>query len=233
MSKRSDSLLFFGHSLQQYLKMFSLDLNDLSNVKLLDCMAGVNSVVTQMLPHAAAAVALDSLYNLTAQQIRQELNASNKLQDFFHSNTEQFNWSEYLNAKIEYDNRMHTAEEFFSSYDSNRKNYCAISSVSSINLDSGSFDLALSSHFLFTNSDKISQQQHSEIILEYARIANEVRVFPLFDKSGEISLHLGPVLQDLQDNGYETEIRQVDYELQVGANAMLVIDKKTCDISTH
>ena len=56
------------------------------------------------------------------------------------------------------------------------------------------------------------------------RVAQEVRVFPLLVSfSGEISPHLRPVMDQLQQEGFMVERRKVDYEFQIGGNEMLVV----------
>jgi hypothetical protein len=56
-------------------------------------------------------------------------------------------------------------------------------------------------------------------------VANEVRIFPLVDISGDVSPHVSPVIRELNAQGYNVEIKQVAYEFQQGGNQMLQIRK--------
>lgn len=104
----------------------------------------------------------------------------------------------------------------------------------SLPFDDFSFDFALSSHDLFTDIDSQSLQvqveQHIHIIRELARVANEVRIFPVIDKSGQASPLLGPVLLGLQRANYGVEIREVPYSLYPKGNVMLRVWAQACEV---
>ena len=89
--------------------------------------------------------------------------------------------------------------------------------------EAGAFDLALSSHFLFTYSAQFGRDFHLNALLEMARVAREVRIFPLLDLDGEPSAHVAPLCQALEARGFATEVRQVAYEFQKGGDRMLRI----------
>jgi hypothetical protein len=91
---------------------------------------------------------------------------------------------------------------------------------------SDSFDLVLCSHLLFTYSEQLSTDFHAASLQELARVAREVRVFPLVTAfTGARSPHLAPVLAGLQAQGLSVEVRSVDYEFQKGGNQMLCVSK--------
>ena len=83
------------------------------------------------------------------------------------------------------------------------------------------FDIALSSHFLFLYSDHFDTGQHVANISEMLRVAAEARIFPLLDLDGEPSRHVGPVRHLLADRGFDSDIQRVDYEFQKDGNRML------------
>ncbi len=74
-----------------------------------------------------------------------------------------------------------------------------------------SFDLALN-HSFFTVSHPDLEEVLNEI-KELARVAKEVRVFPLLDQNGHTSPLLGPLLLSLQQQNYGTEVKEVKYQL--------------------
>jgi ubiquinone/menaquinone biosynthesis C-methylase UbiE len=83
------------------------------------------------------------------------------------------------------------------------------------------FDLALSSHFLFLYTDNLTFDFHINAIREMLRVAQEVRIFPLLDVNAQTSRYLNGVLETFQR--YDPEIRTVNYEFQRGGNKMLRI----------
>jgi hypothetical protein len=93
-----------------------------------------------------------------------------------------------------------------------------------------SFDFALVSHYLFTYSQEITLESHLQIITELTRVANEVRIFPILTKNSEFSSHLGPIIQHFNSLGFKTELRTVNFTIQPGGNAVLIISMQTCKI---
>lgn len=93
-----------------------------------------------------------------------------------------------------------------------------------------SFDLALCSHFLFIDSDKLNEKFHIEALMELTRVASEVRVYPLMDKQGRPSVHLGPILKTMQEKGLGVELKHVAIDNTEKGNALLRIWNQSCDI---
>ncbi len=86
-----------------------------------------------------------------------------------------------------------------------------------------SFDVALSSHFLFLYTDNLTFEFHVAAIREMLRVAKEVRIFPLLDVNAQESRYLTGVLETFQE--YQPEIRNVNYEFQRGGNKMLMLSR--------
>ena len=85
------------------------------------------------------------------------------------------------------------------------------------------FDLALCSYFFFLYSDQFDEEFHAKALVELVRVAKEVRIFPLLTLKGIRSKYVEPLMLDLQEQGCDAEIQEVQYELQRGGNEMLVI----------
>jgi hypothetical protein len=81
-----------------------------------------------------------------------------------------------------------------------------------------SFDLALSSHFLFLYSAQLSEAFHRAAIREMCRVAAEVRIFPLLALGAVPSLMVEPVMEELRGLGFGVLIDDVPYEFQRGGN---------------
>ena len=92
------------------------------------------------------------------------------------------------------------------------------------------FNYAISSHFFFDNSGTINKAV--ERICELARVASEVRIFPLNDLKGTPSPGLAPVLLVLQKLNYGIEIRHVPSQLCKQGNAMLRVWSQECSLPT-
>jgi hypothetical protein len=79
------------------------------------------------------------------------------------------------------------------------------------------------SHLLFLYSAQLSLEFHLDAIAEFLRVASEVRIFPLLQLDCQPSAYLEPVMQMLEQSGYDAKIQSVDYEFQKGGHQMLQI----------
>jgi len=93
------------------------------------------------------------------------------------------------------------------------------------------FDLALCPDYLFTDADNQNLDFHLQQIVELARVAKEVRIFPLSDSKGRPSPLLGPVLLGLQLDNYGIEVCDVTTSLHSKGNAMLRVWAQQCQVS--
>jgi hypothetical protein len=95
------------------------------------------------------------------------------------------------------------------------------------------FDLVLCDHFLFIESEQLTEKFHLDTLVELSRIGTEIRIYPLMDKQGDPSIHLGPMLQALQQKGLGVELRHVDIEMNAEGNALLRLWNRSCVISMY
>ena len=87
-----------------------------------------------------------------------------------------------------------------------------------------SFDVALSSHLLFTYADRLDRAWHLAALVELARVAAQVRIFPLVSHvDGRPFEHLDALRNDLAARSTTSELRRVPYEVQRGGDQVLVL----------
>jgi hypothetical protein len=94
------------------------------------------------------------------------------------------------------------------------------------------FNLALCSQFLFWYSDLLSEDFHVASLMAFCRVATEVQIYPLIDRFGKPSLHLGNVLQRLQEYGMGAEIKSIAQPIQGSDNALLRLWTETCTVKS-
>ena len=95
--------------------------------------------------------------------------------------------------------------------------------------DDFSFDIAICPYYLFTQT-MTELNFNLNVIRELARVAKEVRIFPLIDELGVLSPLLGPVLLGLQQENYGVEVRDVTSPLLQKENAMLRVWAQLCHV---
>ena len=95
-----------------------------------------------------------------------------------------------------------------------------------LSFDDFTFDLALCPYSLFTDAQTVDALM--VMIRELARVAKEVRIFPLSDAQGLPSPLLGPVLLGLNQDHYGVEVRDVTSSRPSKGNAMLRVWAQQC-----
>jgi len=220
-------LVLWGHQPADYEEMFALQPEDL-NKKILEFGCGP-SAVNASLPNIISADPLfvldkDTLSSKTSLLFAEMLREVKHHQDRYdfesHGGLEQLVWQ-----------RKKGIEKFFADYELGleEQRYIPVTDYH-LPFDDFRFDYALSSHYLFAGLDNQTVDFHVKIIKELARVAKEVRVFPLIDRYGEVSEFLGPVLLELQNENYGVELKDVAYSLQKSGNAMLRVWAQQCPV---
>ena len=136
-----------------------------------------------------------------------------------------------LNSHVlEYGRVLKTAQESWRGF-SETVTCCAPDPDGVLPFPDFTFDLALCPNYLFTDEDNQNIDFHLQQIIELARVAKEVRIFPLSDSHGLPSPLLGPVLLALQQDNYGIEVRDVTTFLHPKGSAMLRVWAQQCHVS--
>jgi ubiquinone/menaquinone biosynthesis C-methylase UbiE len=222
---RLENVVPWGRSAREYRAMFALTPEDLRG-RILDCGGGPSSFTAEMTRRGRQVVSCDPLYQFSAEEIRQRIDETYpRMVALNEANKENFRWEAYGSPAQQGQIRMRAMRRFLDDYPAGKEHgRYVVGELPALPFAARRFDLALCSHFLFTYSEQFSTAFHMESILEMARVAQQVRVFPLLTAfSGETSPHLAPVIEQLREQGFAVAVRQVDYEFQKGGNEMLQV----------
>lgn len=139
--------------------------------------------------------------------------------DGARANQDRYGWKELSSPEYMREIRMAVMRRFLEDFSLGiEKGRNRPDKLPSLGFNAGEFDLALSYHFLFTYSEQFSTDFHITAIEEMCRVANEARVFPLFNYDGEPPQLLHPVVDELRAQRYHVETQRVPYEFQRGGN---------------
>lgn len=219
-----DQVVPWGRNLAEYQRIFSLSEDDL-NLKILGCADGPASVNAELHRKGKAYVSLDPIYKFSAQQIKERITATTPvIAEQLKKNKDDYLWDYYRSPNQLIRIRQSAMGEFLRDFDQsfNSERYIA-SALPTLPFGDHTFDLALCSYFLFSYSEQLNEEFHRQSMLDMARVAREVRVFPLLEISGERSRHLSGVLSSLKNENLSHRIVPVDYEFQKGGNQMLIL----------
>jgi hypothetical protein len=201
--------------------MFSLNEDDL-NLKILGCADGPASVNAEMYKKGKAYVSLDPIYQFTARELEQRISATAPvIAEQLIKNQTDYHWHYYQSPDQLVQIRRLAMKEFLNDFEQPSANQrYVIGSLPQLPFDDNTFDIVLCSYCLFSYSEQLNERFHCASILEMARVAREVRVFPLLEINGKQSRHLNGVLNALDEELF-SRVVSVDYEFQKGGNQML------------
>jgi hypothetical protein len=217
----------WGRSYQEYLAMFALSDADLQ-LRILGCGDGPASFNAELTQRGGNIISIDPIYQYDTAQINNCITETYEIVlEQLRQNQHDYLWETIPSVEKLGEIRMAAMQMFLQDYATGKNSgrYLA-GELPALPFANAQFDLALSSHFLFLYSEHLSAEFHLQALQEMLRVANEVRIFPLVTLNGKTSPHLAFILEALKNQGFSTQIRQVAYQFQRGANQMLVISSE-------
>ncbi len=227
MGLKLEKVVPWGRSLDEYVRMFALTPDEL-NLKILDCAGGPASFNAEMASKGYNIISCDPVYQFTAEDIAQRIEETYPaIVKGLEENLDNYVWDEIKSPAHLGRVRLQAMQQFLLDFavGVQQGRYIA-AELPVLPFKTREFDLALSSHLLFTYSEQLSEAFHEQAIAELCRVAAEVRIFPIVDISGEPSPHFEPVTAKLKSQGYQLEILPVNYEFLRGATQLLRV--KSC-----
>ena len=226
MVMRLDRVVPFGRSLDEYIHIFSLDERDFSK-RILSVAAGPASFNAEGTAQGYHIQSCDPLYAFSGMEIRDRFYAVlDNIISQIENTPDSWVWTYHKSAAALRENRISVAEKFYADYETGKAaGRYSTEALPTLSFENNSFELSLSSHFLFLYSDLFYSNTHISAIFEMLRGSQEARIFPLLTLNQTKSPHLEPVIAQLQEIGYRCSIEKVSYELQPGGNEMLRVVK--------
>jgi hypothetical protein len=211
----------WGRSFAEHVAMFGLSDADLRG-RILGCGDGPASFNAEATERQHRVTSVDPLYQYTAEQIRRRVeDTAPTISAELRRNAREFVWTQFRSVDELIAARLAAMEIFVRDLASEPSGRYVAAALPSLPFRTREFDLALCSHFLFLYSEQHDLDFHVASIRELARVAQEVRIFPLLELGSVVSRHLKDTAQALMREGYSVERVAVDYELQKGGNEML------------
>lgn len=206
--------------------MFALGDAELSG-SVLDCSAGAAEFVAVAGSRGARAVAVDPAYALPKERLAEQARDDTERGcGIVGQHADRFTWRWYGGPE-ERDRMRHQALARFVTDRVMCPGRYVAGQLPQLPFGDAAFDLAVCSHLLFTWADVLGRAWHAAALRELARVAREVRVFPIvLQGAGEPVPFWSDLMGDLDAAGLTSEERRVDYEFQVGADRMLVVSRR-------
>jgi len=222
-----DQVVPWGRSFDEYCRMFDLTDDELQ-LRIVGCGDGPASFNAQATRRGARVVSCDPIYRLEIAQIRDRIAATyDTILDQTRRNAGEFVWNSIQSVEALGQIRMAAMEEFLNDYGPGRiEGRYVDAELPTLPFDDAAFDLALCSHFLFLYTGLLVEPFHRSAIRKLARVAAEVRIFPLLALGGAPSPYVDTTIGELRDAGYDVSIEDVPYEFQRGGNRMMRVRRE-------
>jgi hypothetical protein len=224
MAYTYQSVVPWGRSFDEYVRMFSLTESDLQG-RILGCADGPAAFNATMAGRGSTVVSCDPFYQFSAAQVRKRIDETyDDIIAQTYRNLELFVWTNITSVEELGRVRRAAMNDFLQDYDQGKLHGRYVpAELPFLPFAAGSFDLALCSHFLFMYSPILSFAFHQEAVAAMCLAAEEVRIFPLLTYNGEPSPYVEPLIAGLKESGRRVSIEGVAYEFQRGGNEMLRI----------
>jgi hypothetical protein len=209
-------------SFDEYRAMFGLTDDDLAG-RLLDCPGGGAGFTAVARGLGVQAVAADPVYATAPEELiarlREELERGSA---WTRTHAARYVWSAYVGPEEHARVRAESAALFAADLLARPDGYVA-AALPDLPFATGSFDLVLSSHLLFTYADRIDVTAHEAALRELLRVGRgRVLVYPLVDQAGRAVPELVARLSAaLGADGVQVRVRETGYEFQRGARHLL------------
>jgi hypothetical protein len=224
MAMQLEQVVPFGRSLNEYTKMFTLAASDLQKAILSigDGPASFNAEGTKL---GYSIKSIDPLYVFDSEQISDRFYAViDNIIEQIERTPKDWVWTYHHSPDGLRKNREQVTQRFCADYENGKaQGRYEVGEMPKLKYPDQTYELGLSSHFLFLYSDQLDEQFHFDSICEMLRVCREVRIFPLLTLMLERSPYLKTIIDQLNEQGYTCEIQKVSYELQRGGNEMLKI----------
>lgn len=224
MGLKLEQVVPWGRSLSEYIQIFNLSPTDFK-LNILDVAGGPASFNPEMTEQGYSVISCDPIYQFSADEIAQRIQETYPLiRDGLKANKNLYVWRNISSPEELCQIRMSAMAKFLADFPQGLEENRYINAIlPHLPFQKLAFDLALCSHFLFLYSDKFSAEFHLTAITEMCRVAQEVRIFPLVDLSGQPSPYVSVVMDHFKQQGYFVEIQPSNYEFQKGGNQILSI----------
>lgn len=221
---RLDRVAFYGRTLDEYARIFDLDVSALKDVTILDCPSGASSFVAEATQLGLRAAACDPMFGedigaLSARGAADIEHVMQRLAPVAHL----YKWDFYANVEQLREHRTRALKLFAEDYPNGIKDgRCVKGALPHLPFADRSFGLVLSGHFLFTYSDMFDFAFHDASVRELHRVcAKEVRIYPIQGPDSKPYPRMAALLDGLQRDGIPARIDPVPFEFQRGSNQML------------
>lgn len=219
---------FYGRTFEEYKRMFNLNIEELKNLRILDCPSGPSSFVSESYRKKINVVGCDPMYRYKLNYLlKTGLEDIEMLLEKVASYSHKYNWNFYKSLHHLKKFRKLALNRFSKDFVSGIKaGRYHIASLPFLPFKDNTFDITFSANLLFLYDNLYDLDFHLTSILELMRVTSkEIRIFPIQGSDFAISRIFLPIVHLLVRHNLACRIENVEHHFQTGANKMMIITK--------
>ncbi len=222
-----DKVVLLGRTLDEYLRFFGLQTEDLAGRAILDVASGVSSFCAEANARGWNVTAFDRIYHWPPDQIARQSAEDLPLvvRDIGAAGT--YRWGFYETPERMGEFRARAREAFLADYRRDQsqapRRYLA-GELPRLPFADGQFDLVLVSYLLLVYEEHFSYEFHRDSLQELARVCRgEIRIYPTVTFEARPSQHLQRLRQEPALRHLELQEMETDFEFLAGSNRFLSV----------
>ena len=223
---KNPPVAFFGRSFSEYLDIFSLDPTLLRNTRILDVAAGPSSFSADANRLGISSVAIDPLYGLGLEALKHYVETDyNRVFAEIRKKQSLYRLGYFPSIDAAVMSRREAAGRFLADYEQGFVHSRYIGAgLPKLPFADRAFDLVLCAHLLFIYARRFDYLWHLAALRELCRVSSgEVRIHPICQYEGELYPDLPRLIGDLEHDGVESRIIDVNFEFLAGTCRTLVL----------
>jgi len=227
MALKLKNVVPLGRSFDEYRLMFNLSKRDLDR-RIIGVGDGPASFNSEMYDMGKRAISIDPIYMFSAKDIKRKFDkVVDNIIEQVRNTPGDWTWTYHMSPEDLKQHRTDALIKFNTDFEQGKKDGRYLTGeLPSLEIQDGTFDIALCSHFLFLYSDHYDYNFHKASVYEMLRVSEEARIFPLLDLMLNRSPHIERLSEELIRDGFIVKIKKVAYEIQRGGNEMMWIFRK-------
>ena len=220
-----ESVVPWGRTRDEYIKMFSLSDNDLSK-KIASFGDGPASFNYESTINNGDVISFDIIYQFSKEEIEIQINKTKEIiLNQLKQNMENYVWTYIKSVDELKEMRARAMKLFLNDFNKGKADgrYLYHELPNKTKYKENHFDIGLSSHFLLMYT-KLGYEFHIKTITEMLRICREIRITPIVDLNGNHSDLTTNVIEYFK-NDYDVKVLNTNYNFLKNGNKMLCIMK--------
>jgi hypothetical protein len=225
------NVLFFGRDISEYVAMFNLDLPAMRGSTVLDCSSGPAAFARQAADLGITVTACDPMYERDPAELVSTVNDHCAAV----SEKQERNRSLFHDELVPVSERRIAMEKFLEDFPYGKSNGRYVAGrLPELPFGDSEFDMTLCGNLLFIYSDTASGGMmesspmdyafHKSAVFELLRVTRgEDRIYPLQAPNVREHTYLHPLIEELSNAGFTTELQPVPQRDIIGAEHLLRI----------